>query len=746
MFRSARAAPLLALGTLLAASGAGAQDGDNPVVTLDELSVAGDGKPISRGYQPVRSSVATITETPLIKVPQAVAVVTEQVLQDQAVRSLDEALVNVSGITQTNTLGGTQDAFIRRGFGDNRDGSILRDGLRTALPRAFMPTTQRVEVLKGPASALYGILDPGGLINIVTKKPRFTQAGYLEVFGTSFNGGGVEMDQSGPVEGTNLAYRFIAQHRNQEYWRNFGMQSQQVIAPSVTWEGDDTRVTLAYEWSHYRTPFDRGTVFDPFTRKAVAIPRGRRLDEPWSVTAGESHVASLSVERRFSESWKASLNYAFSHNFYQDDQSRRVKYDPATGDLTRRSDATQDSNFTVHSGRLDIVGQETLFGVPHEILVGASYDESNVVRSRIIRDSNRTLFDVFNPAYGRTQTSTSVFDSDSNQREHIATASVYAQDSISLTEQFIVTGGLRYQSFDQVAGRGVLGPLAGTNYNPAIDTNVDFRRNTDVSGGRAVPRVGLVYLLTPTLSLYGSYSETFRPNASISSPIGALPPEQGDAFEIGLKTELFDGITATAALYDIMKSNVLYTSTSGGETVTNVAGRVRSRGFELDVAGQIAEGWSLIATYAYTDAKVVADTDTSLIGNGLANVAPHTASLFLTHDFGIVLGPFGEGRLRAGLGGRYVGVRPGNATNIFSSDDYGTFPGPTTVPFFLPDYAVADAFLAYDTQVAGRPTTLQLNLRNLTDTTYYASSIGTNSLNVAVGEPFQAIVTGRVFW
>ena len=739
-----RACPLrpLLLSTVLAATGAAAQEASDPVVALDELSVTGDGKPVSRGYQPVRSSVATGTETPLIKVPQAVAVVTEQALQDQAVRSLDEALINVSGITQTNTLGGTQDAFIRRGFGDNRDGSILRDGLRTALPRSFMPTTQRVEVLKGPASALYGILDPGGLINIVTKKPRFTQAGYLEVWGTSFNGGGVELDQTGPVEGTNLAYRFIAQHKNQEYWRNFGMQSQQVIAPSLTWEGDATRVTLAYEWSHYRTPFDRGTVFDPFTRKAVAIPRERRLDERWATTAGENHVASLSVEHRFSESWKANLNYAFSHNFYQDDQSRRVSYDPLTGILTRRSDATQDSNFTVHSGRLDVVGQELLLGLPHEILVGASYDESNVVRSRLIRDPLRTPFDVFDPVYGVTPPSTFVFNSDSNQREHIATASVYAQDSIALTDRLTLVGGLRYQSFDQVAGRGVVGPLASTNYNPAIDTNVDFKRNTDVSGGRVVPRVGLVYLLTPELSVYGSYSETFRPNSSIASYIGALPPEQGDAFEIGLKTELFSSITATAALYDIAKSNVLFTETVGGVSTSRVAGRVRSRGFELDVAGQIAEGWSVIATYAYTDARVTYDPDPAIDGKELANVAPHTASLFLTHDFGTVPGPFGEGRLRAGIGGRYVGVRPGNAANTFTAD----YPKLPTIPFFLPDYAVADAFVAYDTQVAGRPATLQLNLRNLTDATYYVSSIGTNSLGVAVGEPFQAIVSGRLFW
>ncbi len=703
----ALAAGALAAGALAATlMPARAEGPSDPVIALDELSVSGDGKAVSRGYQPVRSSIALGTETPILRIPQAVAVVTEQALQDQAVRTLDEALYNVSGITQTNTLGGTQDAFIRRGFGDNRDGSILRDGLRTALPRSFMPTTQRVEVLKGPASALYGILDPGGLINIVTKKPRFEQAGYIEVFGTSFNGGGVEADLTGPIADTNLAYRFIAQARNAEYWRNFGTQNQQVVAPSLTWQGDDTRVTVSYEWSHYKFPFDRGTIFDLRSGKPVNVPRDRRFDERYNITAGENHVAGLTIAHDVGATWKANLNYAFSHNFYQDNQARVVSYNPATNALVRRADATQDSNFSVHSGRLDFTGKESLFGFEHDLLIGASYDYSDVLRTRLIRGPNNTRFNIFDPVYGRLPQSFAVSAVDSDQRERISTASVYAQDTIALTEQLLLVGGLRYQDFSQIAGKG----------RP-------FNTNTDVSGGPVVPRLGLVYLLTPSLSLYSSYSQTFRPNSSIASAIGALPPEEGEAYEVGVKAEILDGITATAALYDIDKSNVLYTEVISGISFSRTAGKVNSRGFELDVAGQIAPDWSVIATYAYTDAVVTADP--TLQGNELLNVAPHTASVFLTHDFG----PLGDGRLRAGLGGRYVGARPGNATNTFR----------------MPDYAVADAFIAYDTTVHGQPTTLQLNLRNLTDETYYTSSIGTN-LGVQVGEPFQAIASARVFW
>lgn len=141
---------------------------------LSTIVINGAADAATNRYQPVETSTATRTNTPLLDIPQAVNVVSQEVLQDQHATSLDEALANISGISQANTLGGTQDSIIRRGFGDNRDGSILINGMKTALNRSFNATTDRVEVLKGPSSTLYGILDPGGMINVVTKKPENT--------------------------------------------------------------------------------------------------------------------------------------------------------------------------------------------------------------------------------------------------------------------------------------------------------------------------------------------------------------------------------------------------------------------------------------------------------------------------------------------------------------------------------------------------------------------------------------------
>ncbi|WP_042700859.1 TonB-dependent siderophore receptor, partial [Azospirillum sp. B506] len=236
-----------------------------------------------------------------------------------------------------------------------------------------------------------------------------------------------------------------------------------------------------------------------------------------------------------------------------------------------------------------------------------------------------------------------------------------------------------------------------------------------------VPRAGVVYKVTPDASVYASWSQSFRPNSSISSYLGALPPEEGDAYEVGGKVELAGGLTATAALFDLRKRNVLYSEVVNGLTVNRTAGAVRSRGFELDVAGEVAPGWSVIGSYSLLDAQVTKDP--LYQGNRLANVARSTASLFVTHDLGAVLG---STALRVGGGARYAGKRAGDAANSF----------------YLPSYVVADAFAAYDTDVHGTPVTFQVNVKNIFDKTYYTSAV--NNLGVAIGEPLQAVFQTRV--
>jgi len=678
-----------------------AKDGETLTVTADPNTSA----EATNGYQPLNTSTATLTNMPMLDIPQVVNTVSDNVLEDQHATTLDEALYNVSNVVQTNTLGGTQDAFVRRGFGANRDGSIMTNGLRTVLPRSFNAATERVEVLKGPASTLYGILDPGGLINVVTKRPEKTFGGSISATSSSFGGGTGQVDVTGPIDGTRLAYRLTGEYQDEDYWRNFGNERSTFIAPSLTWFGDDATVTVLYSHRDYKTPFDRGTIFDLNTKKAVDVDRKTRFDEPFNVTDGQSDLAQLNAEYRLNSQWTAKFDYSSSQDKYSDTQARVMAYDAKTGNLTRRVDATQGSTQRMHSTRADLQGNVDIAGFYNEILTGVSYENYDLLRTDMMRCKNVKGFNIYHPVYGKLNKCTTVSTADSDQTLKQESYSAYAQDALYLTDKWIAVAGMRYQYYTQYAGKG----------RP-------FNVNTDSRDEQWTPKLGLVYKLTPSVSLFANYSQTFMPQSSIASYIGDLPPETSNAYEVGAKFDLFDGVTANIALFDIHKRNVLYNESVGGETIAKTAGRVRSQGVEVDLAGSLTENTNIIASYGYTDAKVLEDPDYA--GKPLPNVPRHTGSLFLTYD---IHNAFAGNTLTLGGGGHGVSRR--SATN---GADY-----------YLPGYFVADAFAAYKMKLQ-YPVTLQVNVKNLFDKTYYTSSIATNNLGNQIGDPREVQFTVKM--
>ncbi|UCJ18898.1 TonB-dependent receptor [Pseudomonas sp. MM211] len=678
-------------------------------VNLDAVNIQSQ-RSTAYSYQPPETTSLMRSDTPLLEIPQAVAVVPAQVLQDQQPQNLDDALANVSGITQSNTLGSTLDAVMKRGFGDNRDGSILRDGMRTIQGRNFTATAERVEVLKGPSSMLYGILDPGGVINVVSKKPQLESyraiTGRASTFGHGKNGSGGTLDVTGPLGETGLAYRLVADYDDADYWRSFGNNRDKTFAPSLAWYGEDTTITLSHEYREYSVPFDRGTVFRD--GKPLSIPAERRLDEAYNITDGRSHLTIFDLSHQLNEDWKAHFAYSYNRDRYDDYQARIFRAE-SDGTYTRRLDGTQGAVSTSHFATFDLDGKVMLGGMQHDLLMGVDHEYRKFYRADLLRQNTGIRFDPFNPVYGVVPVPTTVAASDSDQTDRVVTQSAFIQDSIHLNEQWIFVAGARYQLYDQLAGRG----------RP-------FNKNTDIDGQVWVPRVGLVYKLNDELSLYGGYTESFKPNSTIAPlsngvTINGVPPEEGKSWELGAKLDMPGRITGTLALFDIVKENVLVTQTIGTETIATGAGEVRSRGVELDVTGQLTDSLSLIGTFALTDAEVTKDPD--LKGNGLQNVARQTGSLSAVYDFGAL---FGGDRLRAGAGTRYVGEREGDAGNTFT----------------LPSYTVADAFASYDTRLGDNKLKLQLNVKNLFDKTYYSSSV--NTLNVSVGDPRQVQVSSTL--
>ncbi|HEX7922892.1 MAG TPA: TonB-dependent receptor plug domain-containing protein, partial [Bradyrhizobium sp.] len=212
-------------------------------------------------YRAMPSSTTLRSGASPLDTAQTVNVVPEQVLKDQLPRNLDDALANVSGVTQGNTLAGTQDAVMRRGFGDNRDGSIMRNGMPLVQGRSLNAAVESVEVLKGPASLFYGIMDPGGIVNTISKRPELYQHGSVTLLGSTYanskTGADGTIDITGPIGDGGLAYRFVGYGVSEDYWRNFGRHREMLVAPSLAWYGDNTTVQLNYEHREFITPFDR---------------------------------------------------------------------------------------------------------------------------------------------------------------------------------------------------------------------------------------------------------------------------------------------------------------------------------------------------------------------------------------------------------------------------------------------------------------------------------------------------------
>ena len=649
----------------------------------------------STSYQPPPTSSIMRSSAPIQEIPQTINVVAAQVIRDQAPRNLDDALANVSGITQGNTLGSTQDSVMTRGFGDNRNGSIMRDGMPLVQGRGMNATVDRVEVLKGPASLLYGIQDPGGVVNMVSKKPELEQYNALTLRGSTYgegkNGSGGSFDSTGALGTSGLAYRMVLDHEDEDYWRNYGVHRETLVAPSLAWFGERTKLLFAYEHREFLTPFDRGTVIDPRTNHPLDISRNERLDEPFNDMEGRSDLYHFEADHELNDNWNAHFGYSWNRETYDASQVRVTAIDTSKGTLTRSMDGTQNAISTDRFATASLEGKVNVAGMQHDLVFGIDDEYRKIYRADLIRQKSLSTFSYLNPVYGREVQGTTVSPADSAQTDLLRSDSVFVQDSIHLTDQWIFVAGGRFQAYDQYAGKGV-----------------PFKANTDNNGQKWVPRAGLVYRYTDELSFYGSYTESFKPNSTIaplsgSSTVldGSIAPEEAKSWEIGAKLDMPGRVTGNIALFDINKRNVLVANSEGPVTIYSAAGEVRSRGLELDLSGQLSDRWSMIGSYAYTDAEVTEDPDYK--GKKLQNVARNSGSLSAVYDFGRVIG--GD-QLRVGAGARYVGERAGNAANDFD----------------LPGYTVADAFATYDTQLDGQKVKFQLNVKNLFDRTYYTSA------------------------
>ena len=665
-----------------------------------EIFVTGEGE--DNDYFIPDATSATRTDTPILDTPQAVQVVPQQVLEDQQVTRLDQALRNVSGVTFGGTDLGRRLEFNVRGF----DGApILRDGFRQFGADVFPETAnlERVEVLKGPASVLYGESEPGGLINLVTKKPTSTPFYEIEAQFGNRNFISPRIDFSGPLtDDGKLLYRLNALYRINDDIQDVDRKVERLfISPVVTWKiSDRTDLTFELEFLTEKRPPSFG--IPAIGNRVADIPLDRITNEPDDFGKEDYISVGYDLEHRFNDNWELRNAFRFTRQNALLEVAYPFEIDEETGTVTRFW-AAQPQKGESYSLQTSAIGKVATGAVDHELLFGIDLNFTRNNFNDLIRldDSTPLELNLFDPLY-RTA-SRPDFDQlplISDRETETRRLGVFVQDRVSFSDSFFLLAGLRYDTVEQIVTNNP------TDFDP---TSTETTQNNDA----LIPRIGLVYKPIEEISLYASYSQSFAPNIETTSGGEALNPERGEGFEVGIKSELLESkLFATLAYFNITKQNVA--SEDPEDPFSFVAtGEQASQGVELDVSGEILPGWNIIASYAYIDAEVTED-NLIAIGNRLPNAPKHSAGLWTTYE--IQLGDL-QG-LGFGVGFNFVGDRVGDLENSFEVDSY-----------FLTNAAV---FYQRDNWRAA------LNFRNLFDVDYIAGTSLRERGNDR-GEPFTVL-------
>lgn len=666
----------------------------------EELEIVVTGEQ-ETGYSVPNASTATKTDAPLRDIPQSIQVVPQEVIRDQQVTRLDEALRNVSGVTFGGDRQSRGEEYTIRGF-DNVP--ILRDGFRRYGFFETFPEVanlERIEVLKGPASILYGEIQPGGLINLVSKKPLaepFYEA-ELQVGNRGFVRPRIDISELLTSDG-RLRYRLNALYRRGDSFRRYDQEDKRFfIAPVISWKiSDRTDLSVSLEYTNDKRPAELGlpVVGD----RVVDVPRDRIVNEPDDKIQSEYLNVGYDLEHRFSDKWK--LRNAFRYSSYDYDYGV-LAYDLGDYDeenrILNRFFASQDGQDKNYALQTNLIGEFTTGSIAHTLLLGLDLNRNDERTVSAVGDT--TPLNIFNPVYRQfPKPDEDTIPSYGGDDVEVDRLGIYLQDQISIFDNLKLLAGLRYDTAEQKT----------VNIPGAFTESGEVTRNYDA----LTPRVGIVYQPIEEVSLYASYSKSFNPNTQNTVSGDPLEPEKGEGYEVGIKAELLDNLFATLAYFDITKQNVAVTDPNNS-FFSIPTGEQQSRGVELDVTGEVLPGWKIIAAYAYIDAEVTADTNTDIVGNRLFNVPKHSASLWTTYE--IQSGNW-QG-LGFGVGFNYVGEREGDLDNSFQVDSY-----------FLTNAAI---FYRRDNW------RFALNFKNLFDINYIEAAENSRSSGNLPGEPLTVI-------
>lgn len=646
------------------------------------------------GREGRRSDRVASSDLATQRMSQSSRSIERDMLDAYGTRRLGDALELVSGISQQNNLGGLRDNFAVRGFLGTPDtgAEYYVDGFLAN--RGFGPprdpaNVERIEVLKGPGGALFGEIDPGGRVNLVTKTPRFETATSAALTVGSFGTVRGEIDVTGPLSAT-IAARIVVAAENGDGFRDTVDLRRRLVAPSIRWTpAPGTTLTYAAEFLQVATPFDRG--IPAVAGDTDAIPRTRFFGEPADGRVLSRNVRhQLTGEQSLGDGWALNGGIAWRKaalNGFSSEQSRLV------GDRTLwRQRRYRDFDVDDLSGRIELAGR---IGA-HRPSFGVRYYHLDFTERQVRRSPSAALpyaIDLYAPVYGGTTAALLPF---TDQRETRDSVTLYAQDLWEVTDRLSLVGGVRLDQLDQRLDNRRTGSRADTKRSP-----LDFR-------------VGARFKLDDHLALHANYGESFRANSSTGRTGEGFAPERGHGYELGVRGA-WSGVDLAATWFDIAKSNILTTDPADANFLATV-GEVRSRGIEVDASARLGGGWQLVGNYAWTHARA---DDPAFPGSDVLNVPEHSGTL-------LAVGRFPDRRgagLEVSAGATYVGNRA-------AALDGGNVR--------LPSFVKAKAAVGY----AVTPHwSVRAELDNLFDATYAQSSY--SALWIMPGAPRTLLFTLR---
>lgn len=684
------------------------------LLELQEVEIIGRS---DQSYKNDYSFAATKTATLTKNIPQAISVVTKELLVDQQAYRLSETAKNISGMNQ---FSGYND-LVMRGFRSGSGNDRLLNGLRGGFGfwnQPLTPHLERVEVIKGPASALFANTNPGGTVNMVTKKPLEINKQSLGFTTGSFNTYRATADFTGPMnEERSLLYRLNLGYEDAGSFRTLQFNDTHLIAPSISFiPSAKTRVNVDMVYSHNKTRLDRGQPIFNQSDDLTSTPVEFSLSQPSDYMDLTDFYVTASLNHEFSENLSLNVSYLkFKYN--EDLEEHRTSNAFLPGDSTMLQMGYIRRQQEQHTNSLStyLVSKLRTGAVQHKMLLGFDYIQIDDNRTQIgargddffIADGDTTEgggvanFDLENPTYTierNPETYTANWISQPWQKDPTRTYTygVYLQNQMEIGDRLQVLLGLRQEFYTNR-----LNSEDGFEY---IDQN------------KLLPRAGVVYSISDQVNAYGTYTEGFEPQDAVTLQDpeiygGPFDPLTSRMVEGGFKTELFNKrLLASLALYQITQNNILVSAnTPGNPNLLEQRGQERSRGFEIDMSGSLTRYLALNANYAFNVAEITESDDESIIGRIKENAPRHQGGLWVKYTFSE------EGALSG------IGLSAG--TNFVAGRN--TFERSLQ----LPGYTVFDAAVHYTVNRFK----IAVNVNNVFDKTYWEG--GYNYGRIYPGEP-----------